>query len=714
MTPDGGAAASPMETEGSKPTTEDLQIPNINDEVDHLRLPEGDHFWTDGPAMYLLAEKMESFIQYSTPTTDPQRIYMDLVKDRGEKIVSAVITRCGANWQELKSMSVSERESRLSSPPIKPRPAPLSYATIASAPPPAIDPATGHKYIRLRCSYTGKQVTRGIPAYASEVRSLLKSILTMGRLFDKGMMIAPWQQQGPTITIKSMMGINDDDMTAYIKMPSDKYMLNGRVNMIGIRLVTPVPGWQVVRNFSVLRYRNKQPNSSIIIKEASSHRSPQSFRLGYFQGTSPNGDYTTFTKEITNLTDEKVELTWQNIYVRGVTGKIWEMAKKEAEKVGTNNSSEYKRRKFQLAPEGLEAHVGNMEDIKPMKKLLIEKFGKRVQVSDGTVIRFIPFATNDSSMSVKMKTKLRKRLAWQCLSKAGEEKFAVSLQDIHDHKEYLGGKSLEQVIHEMESSNLRIFRHIGIRWNVNLQATDYDLIAHSSMIGEAANMVEKLKHYMFEYAKGDARIWTHFIDGSNNLSDSKTAAKLQKNDDNDDDVNAFYESDEDSDDDAIECNLLSPDFIQILQMQQGQALPFDDSSTMHGTKTTAQSNRSKGSDDSMQSVKSILTTDSNRTNTTGISGITWDEGVQDHHKKTDSQSLDDILKTKIKNWVAFAQWRDTEKVIYNAVCASRSTTTTKAASVLKLYSKVLKSGKTIARSDSTTRAAEADDPGPKP
>ena len=138
------------------------------------------------------------------------------------------------------------------------------------------------------------------------------------------------------------------------------------------------------------------------------------------------------------------------------------------------------------------------------------------------------------------------------------------------------------------------------------------------MVREAANMVERLKHYTFEYAKGDARIRNHFINGSNNLSDSKTVANLQKNDDNDDDVNAFYESDEDSNDDAIECNLLSPDFIQILQVQQGQAIPFDDSSTMHGTKTTIQTNWSKGSDELMQLVKSILNTDSNRSNTTGI------------------------------------------------------------------------------------------------
>ena len=43
----------------------------------------------------------------------------------------------------------------------------------------------------------------------------------------------------------------------------------------------------------------------------------------------------------------------------------------------------------------------------------------------------------------------------------------------------------------------------------------------------------------------------------------------QQDDDNDDEVNVFYESDDDSIDDATENQLLSPGFIQILQAQQG-------------------------------------------------------------------------------------------------------------------------------------------------
>lgn len=676
---------------------------------DTHRIPENEAFWKDAKAMYQLASEMEKYV-IREPESEWQQQHMDIVKARGESIVQELGNKLGQSWDALKQMSEEDRDAVLTTPkPIKPT---TTYANIVSSKKHE-EPPQGSQFVRLRCSFTGAQDQRSIASYATQVRKFLKSILMMGRIFDKTMSIAPWDSHASNITMKEIQGLSDEAIGAYIKMPADKYMLKGRVNMIGVRLISKAPGWEIVRNFAVLRYRNKQADSSIIVKEASVHNGPQGFRLGYFQGTSPNGDYTTFRKEIKETTDCKVEITWQNVYVRGVTGKIWDMAKKEASKVGDSNSSEYKRRKFQLSPEGLEAHVRDREEIKPMKAMLMKKYGKRVQIADGSVVRFIPFATKDTSMSSKMKSKLTKRLAWQSIAKAGEEKFPVSITDIYEEKEYLQGKSLEQVIHEMEATGLRIFRHIGIRWNNNLKANDYDLIAHSSMVREAAQMVEQLKHYMFEYSNGDPRIWNHFLDGARNLSDSAAAAKMQLMDDPDEEVNAFYDSDEDSMDDALESQLLSPGFIQILQAQQGQEVPYDDSSTMYDTKTT-NTKGSTGSDESTHTVKSILTTDSNRTTNTGISGITWDEGVQDNKKKSSEETIDGHLRPKIKDWKAFTKWRDEERKVYEGVCASRSTNITKATSVLKLYFELLKKRKLKETKKDTkfsSRAAAADDPG---
>ena len=711
---DVGTTGSPMETDGTKQVHDDQFIPRIDDEIDHLRIPDTAQFWNNGTAMYKLADRMENFIQQREPNTQPQINYMNMVKERGEKVVTAITTRYNVEWNVLKSMSLSERKKFFQSkPPTLAPPAQQSYASMVTKPPRAKIPG-GNQYVRIHCSYLGRQEQRSIPAFASQVRAFLRSLLLMGKIIDRTMTIAAWDTQAADIGIKEIQGMSDDAVCAYIKMPKDKFMLKGRVNMIGVRLVTKVPGWRIARNFAVLRYSNKQTDSSIIVKEAPSHKGTQSFQIGYFQGTSPNGDYETFRAEIKEVTDGKAEISWQNLYIRGVSGKIWAMAKKEASKVGDTTSTEHKRKKFQLAPEGLQANVRSRDEIKPMKILLMKKYGKRVQVADGSIIRFIPFATNPSSMSAKMKSKLTKRLAWQSLAKAGEEKFPVSLRDIYEPKEYLQGKSVEQVIHEMESSNLRIFRHIGIRWNTNLNANDYELIAHSSMVGEAAKMVDQLKHHMFEFAQGDQRVWNHFLDGATNLSDSAAAAKQQV-DDNDNEVNAFYESDEDSVDDEIENQLLSPGFIQILQAQQGQAIPFDESSTMYETQTSA-SKKSTGSDESMYTVKSILTTESNRTNNTGISGITWDEGVQHNQKKSTEETIDEHLQEKIKDWKTFVKWREEEKFLYEGVCASRSTATTKAASVLKLYSEVIRKRKlkNTLTSSNPPRTVATDEPGQNP
>ena len=114
-------------------------------------------------------------------------------------------------------------------------------------------------------------------------------------------------------------------------------------------------------------------------------------------------------------------------------------------------------------------------------------------------------------------------------------------------------------------------------------------------------------------------------------------------------------------------------------------------------------------------MKSILTTDSNRTSNTGISGITWDEGVQDKQKKSSEETIDEHLQKQIKDWKTFVKWRNQEKVLYEGVCASRSTAITKATSVLKLYSEIMKKRKLKhALSSSPSRAAAAEDPGQNP
>lgn len=74
-----------------------------------------------------------------------------------------------------------------------------------------------------------------------------------------------------------------------------------------------------------------------------------------------------------------------------VTAKIWEIANKEAEKAGQRFEPAYKRKKWALAPEALVIYANNKEKIKNAKKEVLEKYGTKVETTDGSAVRFVPF-----------------------------------------------------------------------------------------------------------------------------------------------------------------------------------------------------------------------------------------------------------------------------------------------------------------------------------
>ena len=86
---------------------------------------------------------------------------------------------------------------------------------------------------------------------------------------------------------------------------------------------------------------------------------------------------------------------------------------------------------------------------------------------DGSKMRFIPI------MLGKIKNKdvydhLNDHLALQVVSKAGEIKLDLKMWDIHSNQEYLGGRTLKEVIHGLTSTTregIPIVKHIGRKWS---------------------------------------------------------------------------------------------------------------------------------------------------------------------------------------------------------------------------------------------------------
>ena len=101
-----------------------------------------------------------------------------------------------------------------------------------------------------------------------------------------------------------------------------------------------------------------------------------------------------------------------------------------------------------MSPEGLTVYVTNYENIKQVKKLLIDKYGRRTSFKDGSIARFIPYVHGRVKGRNIIDNKLFTIVKMHCTTKAAKILIPIDVQDIHDHKEYLGGKSIEQLIHE--------------------------------------------------------------------------------------------------------------------------------------------------------------------------------------------------------------------------------------------------------------------------
>jgi hypothetical protein len=424
---------------------------------------------------------------------------------------------------------------------------------------------------------------------------------------------------------------------------------------------------------------------NLTVKEGESQLYPKSYPIGYLQGTSSNGDYSTIKDQLIRETKGKAEASWQNIYIRGVTGKIWDTANKEALKYGKKGTAEFKKRKFQMAPEGLVIFVPSLKDQKEIKNYMIRTYSKRTVMADGSQTRFIPFVGQGSQMTSTMQNKLIKRLKWQCVAKATEERFPVPIRDIHSPKPYFKGKSLEQVLHGLNIEGIPVFRHIAFRWNSNVGVDEYDLLAHSSMIPHASTLAASLKHYLHEEAGQDPAVFQHFVDGAKNLVEAVHLAEIAEGSIHEDEVENYY-NDNDDEDDINEMNLISGEFLDILEIKDGQHLPFDDASTMGGSMAQSEDGRRESDDDDDHTIASAAS--SVATDRTG--GVAWAPDVQDISKKTIDEIIDIKLQDQKGMWEKYIRWKKANTVKYDVAVESRSTNITKAQSVYNLFLKDIK------------------------
>ena len=542
---------------------------------------------------------------------------------------------------------------------------------------------TVSKSIRMRMSFKGLQKKIGVAERAKETKRVCVALLNGICHFDDNAKITTWKDVGPEAGIRDMDMLSDETIIKFLDTPRSG-PLKGEVHSIGVRIVTDMQPEECSRNWNKYRWKSNYTNL-IRLREAESQNPAKAYAIGHIQGTSPNGDYTTMKKEIYSITDHKAEASWQMFNITNVSVRMWNVARNEARNAaGDEKGPDFKRKKFALSPEGLTVYVNNYEDIKPTKKLLIDKYGRRTAFKDGSIARFIPYIHGRVQDRKAIDDKLFTIVKTHCTTKAAEITIPIDIQDIHECKEYLGGKSIEQLIHEItDDKGDRVFNHIGFRWTTDYNSTKYIVSASESKLAAAQLAVDELKTKLHQLCNPPEKIFQHFADPQKGLTDNdETKRKRNEISNEDDDAQTYYDREDDCGDEERK-NL--PDYVMHIVLEDKEN---DDASSMGfstATKSVGSTRRgilkriNAGNSDDDDSVESTNTAFTNK------SGVSARSVTFDVIKPGDT-----IVSALVKKGIAierFEAWKDANKMEYEFILKLHSTTQNRAKGIRKILSK---------------------------
>ena len=537
--------------------------------------------------------------------------------------------------------------------------------------------------IRMRMSFRGQQKKIGIKEKAQETRRICKALLGGVSHFDESAKITTWTDFRPEMGIQDLEILTDETATKILDVPRAG-PLKGDVHSIGVRIVTKLAPDEFSRNWNKFRWKSSYTNL-LRIREAETQSPLKAYAIGHIQGMTPNGDYTTMKKEIITSTGYKAEASWQMFNIPNVSAKMWMVAKTEAKNaVGDERSPEFKRKKFALSPEGLTVYVTKYEDIKPVKKHLIDKYGRRKAFSNGSVARFIPYVHGKVSDRKHIDEKLFKIVKTHCITKAAEISIPIDIQDIHDKKDYLGGKSIEQLIHEsVDGNGDRIFNHIGYRWNTEYNSKSYIITASETKMEVAQQAVNEMKNQLHSLSNPPEKIFAHFLDAQKGLLDSDTIKRKRSEANQDDeDAQTYYAGDDDCGQEERK-NL--PQYVMHIVLDDKEN---DDASSMgfsNATKSVASNRKgilkhiNQGNSDDDDSLESTTTAFTNKSGFSARS-VTFDV----------PKICDTIEEALLKKGVAierFRAWKDANFIEFELILKLHSSTAHRVKGIRKVLNK---------------------------
>jgi len=347
--------------------------------------------------------------------------------------------------------------------------------------------------------------------------------MTYAKRVNKKTALLPWENDH---TYKPLNGneinlIKEDVLIKYIDTPVREFENGKTYYKNGLHFKSEMNVHDFVEAWNNNKYSIETPqhikNNWMSIKQAEMQQSNVSYEVGYFMGTNERGQYKTIQQYLQKNHGNDIEISYQFINQPGITPKIWEQARKLAAMDYPNpQSREHKRIKFANAPSALVVYTTTAKRAKQLRSLMIEKYSKMINntwptMPDGSKMRFIPILQGYIKDNTLFK-RLQKSLFKQSRMKAGEVTLDLKLKDIFEEKEYLDGKSLEQVIHSVQSKGKKgmpLFKHISNKWTREPKTQQYEIIISPCMLDEATKYMKGIKNNLVKIHGNE--VLKHFI-----------------------------------------------------------------------------------------------------------------------------------------------------------------------------------------------------------
>ena len=383
---------------------------------------------------------------------------------------------------------------------------------------------TNKEQMRIRFTFVGRNFQGPKGTFIKEI---IYEVLQCAKAIDTTASLMTWKEDD------NDKGLNGDEIRLltnekireYADIPpvDGEYQAGTTYYRNGVRLQMKMKISEFIDRWNFKKYDkgNKAPfNNWKAIKPAEMQKSAEAYPIGYMLGTTERGYYDTVKKQLAEEFDNRVEASFQPVYQAGISNKVWDLANETAAQQYQNKySKNYKMIKFAMAPTALIIYTGDESITQELRTKFIAKYGGLNNgywpiMRDKSRMRFVPIVkgyTDDENNKEKMLT----YLTHQATSKAGEVKIRLDMKDITDEKEYLQGKSIEQILHEIstkEDKEIPLIKHLTTKWSIKYKRMEYEIAVAGALLDEATEVMRGLKNTLTK--QYGYQVINHFSDQS--------------------------------------------------------------------------------------------------------------------------------------------------------------------------------------------------------